>query len=365
MKIRVKSINSSKSPKVSGFSRCVLYFIRVLGFFFLFFLSLVVGESRLGLGLALAFLAFCWLISRWIVGFPLRSWYGWAIVGLLCAFVLQFNDKSKQGNESSDDDKTSVKDEESKEERDLGGGEQSQNALNPMSMRWYDFAKRLHRIDYTTRHKAFQDSRTFRDSLRFKDMGQHPLKVMSNLYYHLIDHDVSKLDMLTEDLRRKAIKENMNALQAAEMVTTMIQEIDYVLVHDETCKEMMDRGNTFVKEYHQKKLPCLPSIFAGVQAPYEFAHNQKGDCDTRTMLAHMILTRLGISSSIWLSESYGHSVLGVAIPLGLGSSNYKEINGIKHYAVELTAKNFQIGMLIPEQQNMKNWTVTNYQNLTP
>ncbi|MFM7589494.1 MAG: hypothetical protein ACKO55_10315, partial [Bacteroidota bacterium] len=213
--------------------------------------------------------------------------------------------------------------------------------------------------------KVFQDSRTFRDSLRFKDMGQHPLKVMSNLYYHLIDHDVSKLDMLTEDLRRKAIKENMNALQAAEMVTTMIQEIDYVLVHDETCKEMMDRGNTFVKEYHQKKLPCLPSIFAGVQAPYEFAHNQKGDCDTRTMLAHMILTRLGISSSIWLSESYGHSVLGVAVPLGLRSSNYKEIKGIKHYAVELTAKNFQIGMLIPEQQNMKNWTVTNYQNLTP
>jgi len=338
---------------------------RLVVFGFVVLVSAVVGLNTPSIELLIAILSVFWLISRWIMGFPLRSWYGWAIMGLLCTYVLQFNDKSKQGNESSDDDNTSVKDGESNEVRDLGGGDQGQNALNPMSLRWYDFAKRLHRIDYTTRHKAFQDSRTFRDSLRFKDMGQHPLKVMSNLYYHLIDHDVSKLDMLTEDLRRKAIKENMNALQAAEMVTTMIQEIDYVLVHDETCKEMMDRGNTFVKEYHQKKLPCLPSIFAGVQAPYEFAHNQKGDCDTRTMLAHMILTRLGISSSIWLSESYGHSVLGVAVPLGLGSSNYKEIKGIKHYAVELTAKNFQIGMLIPEQQNMKNWTVTNYQNLTP
>ena len=357
--------NSSKSPKVGGFSGCVLNFLRVLGFLFLILLSLVVGESRPGLGLALAFLTFCWLVSRWVMGFPLRSWYGWAIVGLLCAFVLQFNDKSKQGNESSDDDKTSVKDEESKEVGEASEGGGGSDFINQISIRWYDFAKRLHRIDYTTRYKAFQDSRTFRDDLKFKDMGQNSLKVMSNLYNHLIDHDAPKLNMLTEDLRRKAIKENMNALQVAEMVITMIQEIDYVLVHDETCKEIVDGGNGFIREYHQKKLPCLPSIFAGVQAPYEFAHNLKGDCDTRTILAHLILTHLGISSSIWLSKSYGHSVLGVAVPVGFGSSNYKEIQGIRHYAVELTSKNFQIGMIIPEQRNMKNWTVTNYQNLTP
>jgi len=116
--------NSSKSPKVGGFSGCVLNFLRVLGFLFLILLSLVVGESRPGLGLALAFLTFCWLVSRWVMGFPLRSWYGWAIVGVLCAFFLQFNDKSHQGNKSKDDDNTSVKDEESKEvgEASEGGG---------------------------------------------------------------------------------------------------------------------------------------------------------------------------------------------------------------------------------------------------
>ena len=340
-------------------------FFRVLGFFFLILLSLFVGVSRPVLGWILAILSFCLVISRWFRGVPLRSWYGWAIVGVLCAFVLQFNDKIRQGSKSSGDDKTSVKDEELIEPWDPGGGDKGQNALNQNSIKWYDFTKRFYRVDYATWPNIFQDSRTFRNDLKFKNLGDNSLKYMSGLYGHLINHDVSKMDMLTEDLRRKVINENMNALQAAEMVITMIQEIEYVLIHDGTCEEMLDSNNDFIKKYHQNKSPCLPSVFAGVQAPYEFAHNLKGDCDTRTMLAHMILTRLGISSSIWLSESYGHSVLGVAVPVGFGSSNYKVIKGVKHYAVELTSKNFQIGMLIPEQQNMKNWTVTNYQNHTP
>jgi len=86
--------------------------------------SAVVGLNTPSIELLIAILSVFWLISRWIVGFPLRSWYGWAIVGVLCAFFLQFNDKSHQGNKSKDDDNTSVKDEESKEvgEASEGGG---------------------------------------------------------------------------------------------------------------------------------------------------------------------------------------------------------------------------------------------------
>jgi hypothetical protein len=99
---------------------------------------------------------------------------------------------------------------------------------------------------------------------------------------------------------------------------------------------------------------------AGVQSPYEFMHNLKGDCDTRSLFGHAVLNRLGISSSVWVSSAYGHSILGVGVP---GSSgNRKVINGVPHYGVELTAKGFRIGMVAPDQSQMSNWNVAIYSN---
>ena len=89
-------------------------------------------------------------------------------------------------------------------------------------------------------------------------------------------------------------------------------------------------------------------------------HNLKGDCDTRSLYAFTILKELGIPASVWISETYGHSVLGVGLPVGNGF--YKEINGVKHYAVELTAKGFRLGMISPEQQIQSNWDIALFYN---
>jgi hypothetical protein len=47
---------------------------------------------------------------------------------------------------------------------------------------------------------------------------------------------------------------------------------------------------------------------------------------------------------------------------GKGHENYKEINGVKHYAVELTAKGFRLGMISPEQQVRNNWDIALFVN---
>jgi hypothetical protein len=62
-----------------------------------------------------------------------------------------------------------------------------------------------------------------------------------------------------------------------------------------------------------------------------------------------------IPASVWISETYGHSVLGVGIPSASGFS--KEIQGIEHYAVELTTKGFRLGMIAPEHQVSWNWEI--------
>ena len=147
--------------------------------------------------------------------------------------------------------------------------------------------------------------------------------------------------------------------QTAEMVVTMIQEIPYVLVHDQSCQKAV-AGGGFVKDYHEDKKPCMPNIAAGVQSPYEFVHNLKGDCDTRSLLGYTILNRMGIPASIWISPAYGHSVLGVGVPTQ--GNNYKIVDNVKHYAVELTAKGYRLGMISPAQRNMNNWKISNYKN---
>ena len=152
----------------------------------------------------------------------------------------------------------------------------------------------------------------------------------------------------------------MNATETAEMVITFIQEIPYCLVHEESCQKAIESGDDFMVSYHQQHKPCLPNIIGGVQSPYEFLHNLKGDCDTRSLLGFSILRELNIASSIWVSEIYGHSILGVGVPVGYGI--HKEINGKSHYGVELTAKGYRLGMVAPENNNSNNWNITTYFN---
>ena len=173
--------------------------------------------------------------------------------------------------------------------------------------------------------------------------------------------DAPKLDSIIDKFRTKAQAKNLNSIQTAEMVCTFVQEIPYFLVHDYSCqKAVAESGSSFLAEYHSENKPCLPEIPGGVQSPYEFMHNLKGDCDTRSLLAFTILKELGISVSVWISETYGHSVLGVGLPAGSGF--YKEVNGRKHYAIELTAKGFRLGMISPEQQIGSNWDIALFYN---
>jgi hypothetical protein len=172
----------------------------------------------------------------------------------------------------------------------------------------------------------------------------------------MVQNDNSKIKEIVAQFSDKARSKNLNQLETAEMVTTFVQEIPYYLVHDYTCEQVINNSNSsFISEYHNDGRPCLPNVPGGVQSPYEFLHNLKGDCDTRSLLAFSILKELGISASVWVSEAYGHSILGVGLPFTGGVN--KNIDGITHYGVELTAKGYRIGMVSPEHNNMSNWNV--------
>ena len=339
---------------------CINTLFRLFIFGFVISVSALAGVYAPSYGLLMAILSVLWLISRWIPKFPLRTYFGWLLLGLFIAFFVQYRQLLSSNLQLEKTPDGAVMQHDPVDYSPSGRESGLTDKLYRKSIAWFDFGQRSYHTKFYTTGIGFKHSRSTRNSLRQLALGDNQISYMAALYEILSVNDTPKLDSLVADLKNKAINKNLNALQTAEMVTTMVQEIDYVLVHANSCKQSSKEDGDFVCDYHRENKPCLPNTFAGVQSPYEFAHNLKGDCDTRTLLAHTLLTRLGISSSIWISTVYGHSVLGVGVPAGFGS--YKEINGVKHYGVEITNKGFKIGMLVPEQRNMRNWIVTNYKN---
>ena len=226
-------------------------------------------------------------------------------------------------------------------------------------VQWDDFIDNDYIGKYTTSTLKFAESNRMHNA-----WGKVRQNSVSNfwgeIYEDMSNSDNPKLDSLVNYFQNERQAKGLNELEAAEMVVAFIQEIPYVLVHDETCEKTI-AGGGFAAEYHAEGRECLAEIVAGVQSPYEFLHNMKGDCDTRSLLGYTILSKMKIPCSIWVSQAYGHSIMGVALPAQ--SKNYKTVNGMRHFGVELTARGYRVGMMASDQTDMDNWTVVLFNNL--
>ena len=226
-------------------------------------------------------------------------------------------------------------------------------------VQWDDFIDNDYIGKYTTSTLKFAESNRMHNA--WGNVRQNSVSnFWGEIYDDMSNSDSPKLDSLVRYFQNERQAKGLNELEAAEMVVAFIQEIPYVLVHDESCEKAIAEGG-FMAEYHSEGRPCLPEIIAGVQSPYEFIHNMQGDCDTRSLLGYTILSKMKIPCSIWVSQAYGHSIMGVALPAQ--SKNYKTVNGMRHFGVELTARGFRVGMMASDQTDMDNWTVVLFNNL--
>jgi hypothetical protein len=215
-------------------------------------------------------------------------------------------------------------------------------------------------LTYYTANQNYLGSKESHASISTLSNNGSTVAYWNKVYNRLLANDNTKIDSLATLVSSVAKERNYSQLETSEYLISLIQELPYVLVHDYSCQEVINNSNGFAREYHIEGNPCLPNIIAGVHSPYEFMHTLAGDCDTRSLFGHAILTKLGISSSIWISEQYGHSILGVGVPAS--SDVQKSVMGIPHYGVELTAKGFRLGMIAPDQRNLNNWDIALYKN---
>ena len=333
--------------------------------------------NLLGILFWLGFLIFSWFnypklfyIFLFIgLGWLLTRFFGKSVFGKIFSFLLifilfgigltYFSNKSKElVPVETKDGKIKISPPIKTDQKE---GSNNKDFSTEKEIQWFDFINNQYLTKYATSSLMFFESQKTDAELAKKGNPSITVSYYNGLYAGMVKNDNPKIQEIVKQFAEKSRAKNLNQLETAEMVTTFVQEIPYCLVHDYTCQQVIDNSNSaFITSYHRNGKPCLPNIPGGVQSPYEFLHNLKGDCDTRSLLAFAILKELHISVSIWVSEAYGHSILGVGLPVAGGV--YKTVDGVNHYGVELTAKGFRIGMVGPDNKNMSNWDIALYYN---
>ena len=333
---------TNKSSNILG----TLFWLVFLWFAWKTFPSAILLFIVLGIG---------WFITRFIGRKILGGIFTFILLFIVFAVVLNLFSKGGSNLAPIKTRQGSVKTSNPFVTEDKDGGNRSQ-IMTQKSIEWFDFKERNYNATYNTSAQDFEQELRAHQQIADEAQKQPSEEMYSFLYAKMVNLDQTKIDSVVAIFKDSVQTKKLSPIATAEMVVTFIQEIPYYLVHDRSCKEVLQNsGSAFFKEYHRQKKPCLSEVPFGVQSPFEFLHNLKGDCDTRSLLAFAILKKLNIPCSVWISQTYGHSILGVGLPVGVGM--YKNVAGVKHYGVELTAKGYKLGAVSPSQNVTSNWDV--------
>lgn len=218
---------------------------------------------------------------------------------------------------------------------------------------WYDYDNNRHVGKVEIKKTDYLTSKYIHISSKRPYIDEH---YWQNVYLYLQHLDSNKLDavyQMFEDIRDSEV---LNVKEFAELITTFVQDIPYHLILEASCTVEANHNNEWVINYLNKCSDqcCQGKILFGLHSPVEFMATLKGDCDTRTLFTHQILSYFGYDVVILNSDKYGHSMLGIALPY---SGDHKAVNGKRYYFLELTAKNWKPGVLPPENSNVNYWDV--------
>lgn len=90
----------------------------------------------------------------------------------------------------------------------------------------------------------------------------------------------------------------------------------------------------------------------GLLPPALVAHQKRGDCDSKALLAHMLLREVGVGSVMLSSVAHRHAMLGIALPSPGTMFTYE---GRRYAFTECTAKGSPIGHINPELLRPNDW----------
>ncbi len=149
---------------------------------------------------------------------------------------------------------------------------------------------------------------------------------LSCVFEQLVKRNRADLKPIVERFRARASAAKLDSMQTAVLVISWVQAIRY-------------------------EVPKVEPF--GVLPPALSAAESRGDCDSKALLALMILDELGIRGMLISSSIHRHTMLGIPLPV---SGSYFTYAGRRYAFTECTAAGAPIGYMDPKLKSPNDWT---------
>lgn len=217
---------------------------------------------------------------------------------------------------------------------------------------WQDYNGNLYKGYYQIKVSDFKNAHNYKNNLK---LSQNEISNYDEMIYRLKEYDKNKLNGLYKLFDSINITNKLDEIQFAEVVVSFVQDIPYTLILDSGCNANL-YNDEFTRNYlSSPNARCEGNQKFGINTPIEFLSNLNGDCDTRTLLLYTIFSYYGYDVALLSSEQYGHSILGINLPINGTSYNYF---GQRYVLWETTAPNIRPGILSSEFSNLNNWRIS-------
>ena len=217
---------------------------------------------------------------------------------------------------------------------------------------WKDYDGNEYEGEYTLLASAIKKSSSNKNYLRLSNSNE---RGYDEMLYKLKENDKNGLNGIYKLFDSIGVANKMNQIQFANMVVSFVQDMPYVLILDNACNANL-YSDRFIKQYlRNSESKCVGFQRFGINTPLEFLYSTEGDCDTRTLLLYTIFANYNYDVAVMSSEQYGHSILGINLPINGVAYKYQN----QRYVLwETTAYNAKPGLLPNEISNLNYWRIS-------
>jgi hypothetical protein len=218
--------------------------------------------------------------------------------------------------------------------------------------KWQDYDGNRYEGKYQIKLSDYKKAHYYKNNLSLYPNSKN---AYDEVVFHLKQFDKNKFNNVYILFDSIGSANKLDRIKFAKMIVSFVQDIPYVLILDKECDASLYDDN-FTRNYllsNQGK--CDGPQRFGINTPVEFLTNLNGDCDTRTLLLYAILAYYKYDVALMSSEYYGHSILGINLPINGTAYSY---NNQKYVLWETTSPNAKPGIISNEISNLNNWRIS-------
>lgn len=217
---------------------------------------------------------------------------------------------------------------------------------------WQDYEGKKYEGKYQLLLSDFKKAHYYKTHLEF---SQDNINSYDKIIYSLKENDKNKLNGLYKLFDSINKSNHFSKIKFAEMIVSFVQDIPYAIILDNGCDASL-YNDTFTRQYLlSPNASCDSYQRFGINTPIEFLASLKGDCDSRTLLLYTIFAHYNYDVAVLSSEFYGHSILGINLPINGTAYLY---NNQRYVMWETTAPNCRPGIISNQISNTNNWRIS-------